>query len=97
MVLNSPSPKNNRMPSKVPRSLVPSGQRIELILNPSKNEHLPVGDTSNPVTYSRSSPNAQPIQTVRSVRDQGLLSTTGFTADDNVARVTKKARGMFFT
>ncbi len=23
----------------------------ELILNPSKSEHLPVGDTSNPVTY----------------------------------------------
>ncbi len=33
----------------------------ELILNPSKSEHLPVGDTSNPATYSltsRTSPNA---------------------------------------
>ncbi len=38
----------------------------ELILNPSKSEHLPIGDTSNPVAYSlasRTSPNAQLIQT----------------------------------
>ncbi len=42
----------------------------ELILNPAKSEHLPVGDTSNPVAYaltSRTSPNAQPIQTVSTV------------------------------
>ncbi len=73
----------------------------ELILNPSKSEHLPVGDTSNPVTYSftsHTSPNAQPIQTASSVRDLGLLLNIGFSAGDNVAtRATKKARGMFFT
>ncbi len=45
---------------------------------------------------SRTSPNAQPIQTGRSVRDLGFLLNTGFSADDNVARATKKARGMFF-
>ncbi len=27
----------------------------ELILNPSKSEHLPIGDTSNPVAYSLTS------------------------------------------
>ncbi len=72
----------------------------ELILNPSKSEHLPIGDTSNPVAYSltsRTLPNAQPIQTVSSVRDLGLLLNTGFSVNDNVARATKKARGMFFT
>ncbi len=71
----------------------------ELILNPSKSEHLPIGDTSNPVAHSltsRTSPNAQSVQTVSSVRDLGLLLNTGFSADDNVARATKKARGMFF-
>ncbi len=39
----------------------------ELTLNPSKSEHLPVEDTSNPVTYtlaSRTSSKAQPFQTV---------------------------------
>ncbi len=52
----------------------------ELILNPSRSEYLPVGDTSNPVAYaltSRTSPNAQPIQTVSSVRDLGRLLNTG--------------------
>ncbi len=63
----------------------------ELILNPTKSEHLPVGDTSNPVTCSltsHTSTNAQLIHTVRSVRDLGLLLITGFSADDNAARVT---------
>ncbi len=71
----------------------------ELILNPSNSDHFPIGDTSNPVAYSltsRTSPNAQPVQTVSSVRDLGLLLNTGFSADDNVARATKKARGMLF-
>ncbi len=71
----------------------------ELIFNPSKSEHLPIGNTSNPIAYSltpRTSPNAQPIQTVSSVRDLGLLLNTGLSADDNVARATKKARGMLF-
>ncbi len=69
----------------------------ELIINPSKSEHLPIGDTSNPVAYSltsRTSPNAQPIQTVSSARHQRLLLNTGFDADDKVARAIKKARGM---
>ncbi len=51
----------------------------ELILNPSKSEHLPIGDTSNPATNSltsRSSLNAEPIQTVSSVHDLGLLLNT---------------------
>ncbi len=69
-------------------------------VNPQpKSEHLPIGDTSNPVAYSltsRTSPNAQPVQMVSSVRDLGLLLNTGFSADDNVARATKKARGMLF-
>ncbi len=66
----------------------------ELILNPSKSEHLPVEDTSNPVTYSftsRTSSNAQPIQTAHTVHDIGLIPKTGFSADDNVARATKKS------
>ncbi len=56
-------------------------------------------DTSNPATYSltsRTSLNAHPIQTVSSVRDLGLLLNTGFSVDDNIARATKKARGMLF-
>ncbi len=42
----------------------------ELSFNLAKSERLPVGDTSNPVAYaltSRTSPNAQPIQTVSTV------------------------------
>ncbi len=71
----------------------------ELILNPSKKEHLPFGDTSNPVTYSltsRTSNNAQLIQTVSTAPELGLLLKTGFSPDDNVARTTKKARGVSF-
>ncbi len=71
----------------------------ELTLNPSKGEHLHVGDTSIPATYfltSRTSPIVQPIQTVSSVRDLGLLLNTGCRTDDNVAGATKKARGMVF-
>ncbi len=44
----------------------------------------------------RTSPNTQPIQTVTSVHDLELLLDTGFSADDNVARATAKARGVFF-
>ncbi len=69
-----------------------------VILNPSKSEHLPVEGTSNPVAYSltsRTSPNAQPIQTVSSVRDLRLLLNTEFNADDNVARATKKSWNAF--
>ncbi len=40
---------------------------------------------------SRTSPNTQPVQTVLSVRDLGLLLNTGFST-----RATKKARGMLF-
>ncbi len=81
-------------------SLLASSKWLEdwdLILIPSKSEHLPIGDTSNPVAYSltsRTSPNAQPIQTVSSVRDLGLLLNTKFSADDNAARATKKVSGM---
>ncbi len=45
---------------------------------------------------SRTSPNAQPIQTVSSARDLGFLLNTGFIADDKLARAIKKARGMLF-
>ncbi len=58
-----------------------------------------VGDPSIPVAYSlpsRTSPKAQPVQTVSSVFDLGLLLNAGFSADDSVARATKKARGMLF-
>ncbi len=71
-----------------------------LILNPSKNEHLPVGGTSSPATYiltHHASPNAQPIQMVSTARDEGLLWNTGFSADDNVAIATKKPVECFFT
>ncbi len=45
---------------------------------------------------SRASSNAQPIQTVSTVRDLLLLLTTGFSAGDNVARSTKKPVECFF-
>ncbi len=64
----------------------------ELILNPSKLEHFPVGDTFNPVTYdlaSRTSPNTQPIETVNTARDLWLFLNTEFTADNNVACTIK--------
>ncbi len=80
------------------KSLLASSKWSEdwgLILSPSKIEHLPAGYTSNPVIYSLTSPytssNAQPIQTVSSVHDLGLLLNTGFSAGDCVAR------GMIFT
>ncbi len=56
-----------------------------------KCEHLPVGDTFDPVTLSlkfRTSPYAQPIQMVGTVRDLGLFLNSGFSADDNVAHGT---------
>ncbi len=48
----------------------------ELFLNPSKSEHLPVGDTSNHIICSftsLTSSNAQPIQTVSTIRHPGIL------------------------
>ncbi len=42
-------------------------------------------------------PSAQPIQTVSSVRDLGLLLHAGFSADDNVAHASKKTVECFFT
>ncbi len=48
-------------------------------------------NSNNPVTHSRTSSNAQPIQTISIFRD---LQNTGFCADDNVARATKKAHVM---
>ncbi len=65
----------------------------ELILNPSRSEHFPVGDTFNPVKYSltpHTLSNAQPIPAVNTVPDLGLLLNTGLSADDIVSR------GMFF-
>ncbi len=70
----------------------------ELIINPSKRNHLPVGDTSKSVTYafiSHTKPYVQPIQTVSTVRCLGLFLNAGISADDNVARATKKNRIMF--
>ncbi len=72
---------------------------MELILNPKKIEQLPVGDTPNPVTYiltSLASSNAQPIQTVSTVLNLGLLLNTGLSADDKAARAAEKGHGMFF-
>ncbi len=60
----------------------------ELILKPSN------AYTTYPCTYSlisRSPSNAQPIQSISSVRDLGLLLNTGFSADNNVTRATKNA------
>ncbi len=71
----------------------------ELILNPSINEPLPVGDASNPVTYaliSRTQPYAQPIQMVSTILDLGLSLNTGVNANDCVPHATNKAGGMFF-
>ncbi len=71
---------------------------LGVILNPSKSEHLPVEGTSDLATYSftsHTSPNAQPNQTVSSVRDLRLLLNAGFNADDDVARATKKTRNVF--
>ncbi len=48
----------------------------ELILNPSKSEQLPFGDTSNLVKYSLTShipSKAQPIHTASTVRDLGSV------------------------
>ncbi len=60
----------------------------------------PIGDTSNSVTYSltsRTSANAQPIQTVNSVRDLGILLNNGFGAEYNVAHATKKTMECLLT
>ncbi len=72
----------------------------ELIINPFKSEHLPDGDTSNPVAFSltsHTSPNAQPIQAVSFVHDLELLLNAGFSTNDNVVHATKKTVECFFT
>ncbi len=72
---------------------------LGVILNPSKSEHIPAGDTSDLATYSftsHTSPNAQPIQTVSSVHDLRLLLNAGFNDNDDVARATKKTWYVFF-
>ncbi len=78
------APENKRLPSK---PLVPNGQRTG-----TQSSTLPKVNT-NPGAYvltTRTSSNAQPIQTVSTVQDQGLHPNTGFSADDNVTRATKK-------
>ncbi len=62
--------------------------------HPFQSEHLPVGDTSDPVAFyvtSRTSSNTQRTQTVSTGRDLGLLLNTGFSADNTAARATKKS------
>ncbi len=49
-----------------------------------------------PISVVKSYFVAQPVQTVSSVRDLGLLLNSGFSADEYVALATKKARGMLF-
>ncbi len=66
----------------------------DVILNPSKCEHIHVGDTSHTCTYSliaRTPSNGQLIHAVSSVRDLGLFLNTGLSADNNVTRATKNA------
>ncbi len=72
---------------------------LELIINPSKSEHLPAEDASTPFTYAfifRTSPYARPILTVTTARVLGLFQNNGLSADDDVARATKKTHGMLF-
>ncbi len=45
---------------------------------------------------SRTSPSAQPFQTVSSARNLGPFLNTGVSADDYVAHAPKQARGMLF-
>ncbi len=97
MMLNSSPPEKNSCPPKL------LGRQIQMIrgleVNPQPFQKRAPTRWGHLHTYSltcRTSTNAQLIQTVSTAPELGLLVNTGFSPDDNVARTTKKARGMSF-
>ncbi len=71
----------------------------ELDLNPTKSEHLPIGNSSNFVTYtlpSSNPPNNQTLPTVSTTKDLGIVLNTRLSSEDNVVSAANKARGMLF-
>ncbi len=71
----------------------------ELDLNPTKSEHLPIGNSSHFVTYTlpfHNPPNTQTLPTVSTTKDLGIILNTRLSAEDNVVSSANKALGMLF-
>ncbi len=70
-----------------------------LDLNPTKNEHFPIGNFPHFVTYtlpSHNPPNTQTIPKVSTTKDLGIVLITRLSPEDTVASATNKARTMLF-
>ncbi len=71
----------------------------ELDLNPTKSEHLSIGNSSHFVTYTLPSSNPHNTQTIPSVsitKDLGIVLNTRLSAEDNVVSAANKVRRMLF-
>ncbi len=71
----------------------------ELDLNPTKSEHLPIGNSRHFVTYtlpSHITPNPQTLPTVSTTKDLGIVLNTRLIAEDNIVSAANKARGVPF-
>ncbi len=69
----------------------------KLNLNPTKSEHLPIGNSSHSVTYTlppHNPPNTQTILTVATTKDLGIVLNTRLSAEDYVVSTANKTRRM---
>ncbi len=72
----------------------------KLDLNPTKSEHLLIGNSSHFVTYtlpSSNPPNTQTLPTVSTTKDLGIVLNTRLSAEDNVVSAANKPVGCYFT
>ncbi len=71
----------------------------ELDLNPTKSEHLPIGNSPHFVTYtlpSHNPPNTQTIPRFAPTKDLGIVLNNRLSAEDNVDSAAKNTRRMLF-
>ncbi len=71
----------------------------ELDFNPTKSEHLPIGNSPHFATYtlpSHNPTNTQTIPTVTTTKDLGIALNSRLSAEDNVVSAANKARRMLF-
>ncbi len=71
----------------------------ELDLDPTKSEHLPIGNSPHFVTYTLTShnpPNTQTLPTVSTTKDLGIVLNTRLSAEDNVVSAANYERRMLF-
>ncbi len=77
----------------------PQSRDWELGLNPTKGEHLPIGNSLHLVIYtlpSHNLPNTQITLTVSTTKDLGIVLNTRLSAEENVISAANKARRMLF-